>query len=207
MAKQGLFENFNQRSYANTTDPFGSIMEGPKFSYGDAPTVNGDYEEDDKVGRDLEGDPTVSSHDLTPEEEEAARLEAADATIDPEEDHSDLETEADRILAGAAKFDADGGNDYTDAMDFASPLGDIEDSVIDPESTETDEVIEPLPVEAPGTPLEDEHELSSEDILSAPEEASIDEPLETPTADKIALSNISDEELMKELQFRMANKV
>lgn len=215
MTKQSLFESFNDKSYENTTDPFGSILEGPKFSFGDAPSINGDYEEDGSIGKENEGEFSKSTHTLTPEEEEAAREEGnkEDGIIPQDDEPSELETEADRILASSNAFDAEGGMNYTDALDYAKPLGDNEDAIIDPsygisgerEPSDTFEM-EPLPLDEPGNPLQDEVELGSEDVLSAPEEPVTEEPLEATTADRIALSNVSVEELLKELQFRLANK-
>ena len=186
MDKRMLFENFNDKAYEGTTDPFGAIFEGPKLGYGISSeyTTNGDYEEDGEIGRANKGNPTFSSHSLS---------------------NSELEMQRERANS---MDELDGKNTSKDALDHTEDIGEFDIAHFeDPEYGISGEEI----IKSPAEPLEmdtdeqfglDDPEGVIGDDIMEPEP-----PIETPASDLIALSNISDGELMKELQYRMANKV
>jgi hypothetical protein len=221
MSKRHLFENFNATAYDNTTDPYAAIFEGPKFTFGNTnkDTMSGDSEEGDEVGRVNHGEPIASFHTLTPEEEEKARKEANKLTGKElsDEEPSDLDRQANDLLRKhytpleilRAKHKTN-----SDAMNHVDDLGDFDIAYRDGELDDTDsefgisgyEIVTP-----PSMPdeLEKEEQFGLDDpegVLGYEEPAIIDEPVETPVKDIIALQSISDEELIKELQYRMANK-
>ena len=98
MDSENLFESFRERSYTGTTDPFISITEGPRTTW----------------------EATHAEHDINPTVDEEDPFETYTG---PEEafEPSDLEKEADRLLA-SARGEAVEDGEFTDAMDFASPL-------------------------------------------------------------------------------------
>jgi len=223
MSKKHLFENFNTSAYDNTTDPYASILEGPKFTFGNTnkDIVNGESEEGDEVGRVNDGDAKASFHTLTPEEEEKARKEANNLTgrelSDDDDGPSDLDRQADEFLrkhydpleAIHSKYKAN-----SDAMNHVDDLGDFDIASRDGELDDTAgefgmggyEIVTPTPMP---DELEGEEQFgldNPEGVLGDEEPPVIDEPVATPAKDVIALHNVSTEELMKELQYRVANK-
>jgi hypothetical protein len=137
MSKKHLFENFNTSAYDNTTDPYASILEGPKFTFGNTnkDVTNGD-EEEGKLGREGGEDPV----DVV--DTDTLNIKNPDA--------SELDKEADDILSKA------GYNPYgigpEDALSRTVDIGDfdITTDFDDPEyGISGQEVIksEPLPDE------------------------------------------------------------
>lgn len=197
--KNKLFESFS-KTPDHSTDPFGAILEGPKFTFGD------------KTGKSPDEDPEGLGR-----EEGGAHSRKVDADYENRKDRGLLgDGVSDEERIGIDDFSYDpwrveeedevANNDITiepvetetspyDAMADAESLGDREHELVGP------------PAEEPGSPLEDEHEITSEDVLSAPEEPALeDEPASATDSDLIALSNISTEELLKELEYRLTNK-
>lgn len=221
MSKKHLFENFNAAAYENTTDPFASILEGPKFTFGNTnkDIVNGESEEGDEVGRVNDGNVKASFHTMTPEELESAqekargeenRLEASELMA--EEEPSDLEKQADDILFYNYPEDTmrDAVKNSADAMSYVDDIGDF-DVAVDfegPDYSISGRQLVPHSEEPLEMDSEEQFGLDNpEGVLGEVEPEVVDEPAETPAKDIIALHDISDEELMKELQFRMANKL
>lgn len=217
-----LFENYNDKAYENTTDPFASILEGPKFTFGNTnkDVVNGDDEEGDLVGRENDGNAKASFHTMTPEEEEKARKEAnkPEAATIVDEEPSDLDKQADDFLAQHYDpLEALHGK-YKTKSDAMSHVDDIGDFDIAGRDADLDDAAGEFGmggyeiVKEPEMPLEVESEEqfgldNPEGVLGDIEPPVVEEPIETPAKDIIALHSISDEELMKELQYRMANKL
>lgn len=219
MTRKQLFESFSDSAYDNTTDPFASILEGPKFTFGksDADVANGDDEEGDfGLGRSLEGAPQKSSHTMTAAELEAAREEgnklSGDELVD-EEEPSDLEKQADEILHADSMYDPMSAlhghvKSATDAMNYTDDIGEFDIAKFeDPEFGISGEEIVKTDVPMPDDlDTESQFGLDNPEAVIGDDQPVVDEPVSTPDSDIIALSNISDDELIKELQHRMLLK-
>lgn len=223
--KQHLFENYNDAAYDNTTDPFAAILEGPKFTFGNTnkDVVNGDSEEGDEAGRTLAGSPVRSSHSLTDDELEHQRDQAnaldGDELVDKELP-DELETQADELIHKASMSDPAAAWDgqiskIKDAMNYTDDIGDFDiagrDEELDNAAGEFGlggyNIVKPEE-NASEAEVDDQFGLDNpEGVLGDVEPDEPELPIATPDSDVIALHNISDEELMKELQFRMANKL
>lgn len=218
MTRKQLFESFNDAAYDNTTDPFGAILEGPKFTFGksDADVANGDSEEAGEIGRSLKGEPQKTSHTMTADELEAARAASNELSGDEladEDEPSDLEKQADEILHADSMYDPMSAlhghvKSATDAMNYVDDIGEFDIAKFDdPEFGISGEEIVKT-----GAGLPDELDTDEQFGLDDPEavigedEPVVEDPITTPDSDIIALSNISDDELIKELQHRMLLK-
>lgn len=214
--KNSLFESFSKIS-DNSTDPFGAILEGPKFTFGDA-TGSSPDEDPEGLGREENG--AHSRKVDTGYEDRLAKgvhfdhmpntfndLDVTEPEYDPYAvgPESDLEKAGTELLK--QNYYDNNGISYEDAPAYNTAMADavpLEGDVLD--NGEDAPTIVPDSVEEPGNPLEDEHEIDSETVLGADEEPEVEEPLATPDKDIIALHNISTDELLKELQHRLANK-
>ena len=217
--KENLFENYNSKAYENSTDPFGAILEGPTFTYGDKSGANSDVDPEG-LGREENGAHSRkidTDYDWRKMNDSRPTDKVNDFDVDvPEIDPYYPYNMDDETVTGAGTrilhnngFDAD-GRSYSDIMDHvndamldASPLGDS-----DVLETESGFEVAPGSADQPGNPLEDEMVIGSEEVLSAPEEDAIDDAVEDTTDIKSAetLSSISTEELLKELEYRLKNK-
>ena len=167
MSNQNLFESFREYSYADTTDPFISIIEGPGTTW----------------------EATHAIHGINPSVEEKDPFEVYTGAADVS-DSSDLEKEADRLLALARGEKVEDG-EFTDIMDFASASNNEENSNIEPEYSRNGgfEI---------KSDVEDGEKLLRED-----------EPKEFPSPNKVIeqidplLASISDEDLAAEVNRRM----
>ena len=194
-----LFETFG-KMVDNGTDPFSAITEGPTFTFGNRTGSMSD-EDPDGLGRAENGAHSTKT-DVDYESRKSAGL-TGDGI--PEEDHVGI----DDFSYDPWQHEEDLGGDAVadDFQELTNPYDAMAHSVpLEGEPSDFDNEIVADPVEQPGSPLEDEHEIDSEDVLSAEEEPVIEEPLQTTDADLIALHGISTEELLKEIQFRLANK-
>lgn len=215
MAHTNLFESFKENAYDNTTDPFASILEGPKFTFGDAPedTPSGDSTDSDELGKASTS--TVES-DMTEEELEAARIKdselSGDELVDAEEP-SDLEKQADDVLHADSMYDPMSSlnaqvTSAEDAMNFVDDIGEFDIAAFeDPEfGISGEELVRSDSVKSDDMDLDTQFGLDDPEAVIGEDEPVLEDPAQSPDSDIIALSNISDEELIKELQHRMLLK-
>ncbi len=219
--KNKLFESFMKTS-DTSTDPFSAIVEGPTFTFGDKGASKPE-EDPEGLGRAENGAHSTKTDTDYERRKMQGLLNGGDINTfndldvsEPEYnpygigDPSDLEKAGTEILK-RNYYDDEGrpyketGNQAFDAMADAIPLegevSDFDDEIVPEES----------PLNDRGEPIEDEF-VDSETVLGADEEPVEDDETSELASDSetIAvaetLSNISTEELLKELEFRLKNK-